>query len=177
VLVTMGGADPDNVTLKVITALQGLSMNGLEAVVTVGAGNRHDEALQSAVRGSHIPIHLEHATTNMPDLMAWADMAVSGGGTTTWELGFMGLPAIVVSLVDHQIPITESLAEGGIASNAGWYAALSEHGLATRLAELLNDSHARQLMSEQGKSAVDGEGSQRVVEQLRSLSGLLSSKN
>jgi len=32
----------------------------------------------------------------MPELMAWADFAVSAGGSTCWELAFMGLPALVL---------------------------------------------------------------------------------
>jgi len=102
VLVTMGGSDPDNVTLKVIQALQQVDVDGLETIVVVGGGNPHYEELQSSVQESRFPVLLESNVTNMPELMAWADVAVSAGGSTSWELAFMGVPALVLILANNQ---------------------------------------------------------------------------
>jgi len=102
VLVTMGGSDPDNVTLKVIQALHQVDMDGLEAIVVVGGSNPNYEELQSAVQDSRFPIRLESNVTNMPERMAWADVAVSAGGSTSWELAFMGVPILNLILAENQ---------------------------------------------------------------------------
>ena len=94
VLVTLGGGDPDNVTLKVIQALAQVEIEGLEAVVVVGAANPHLQELQAVVKDLPFPIRLESNVTNMPELMAWADVAITAGGSTCWESAFMGLPAL-----------------------------------------------------------------------------------
>ena len=41
ILVTMGGSDPDNVTLKVIRALQQIEFDDLQFIIVVGGSNPH----------------------------------------------------------------------------------------------------------------------------------------
>ncbi len=110
VLVTMGGSDPDNVTLKILHALEQVELNGLEVTVVVGGNNPHYDALQAAAQRSQHAVRLEHNVTDMPALMAWADVAVSAGGSTCWELAFLGLPSVVVVLADNQRAIVHGLA-------------------------------------------------------------------
>ena len=54
VLVTLGGSDPDNQTLKVVRALQQVDVDGLEAMIVVGASNLHFQELQFAIRDSQV---------------------------------------------------------------------------------------------------------------------------
>jgi len=167
VLVTMGGSDPDNVTLKVIQALQQVDMDGLEAIVVVGGINLHYEALQSAVQNSRFPIRLESNVTDMPELMAWADVAISGGGSTSWELAFMGVPTIAVILASNQRPIAERLDAMGVAVNLGQYEDVSSAKIAQVVMELLTAPTRRAQMSQHGRQLVDGEGTARVLMCLR----------
>jgi len=167
VLVTMGGSDPDNVTLKVIQALHQVDMDGLEAIVVVGGSNPNYEELQSAVRDACFPIRLESNVTNMPELMAWADVAVSAGGSTSWELAFMGVPTFVTILASNQNPIAESLDAMGYAVNLGWYEDVSPKKLAQVVMQLLKAPRTRAEMSQCGRQLVDGMGSDRVIQALQ----------
>ncbi|MGB0383332.1 MAG: UDP-2,4-diacetamido-2,4,6-trideoxy-beta-L-altropyranose hydrolase [Ardenticatenaceae bacterium] len=169
VLVTLGGGDANNQTLKVINALQEVNEDGLEAVVVVGASNPHFPELQSAVHHSRVPIRLIRNANNMAELMAWADIAVSAGGSTCWELAFMGLPNIILVLADNQRGIAEGLHDLGIAINMGWYAGVSELELAHSLKMLIFGSERRQKMSKVAQKLVDGKGSDRVVSKINKL--------
>jgi spore coat polysaccharide biosynthesis predicted glycosyltransferase SpsG len=99
--------------------------------------------------------------TNMPELMAWADVAVSAGGSTLWELAYMGLPALVLVLADNQLPASRALDAAGIAQ---WLRAPAD--LPGALAALLPDQARRQAMSDAARRMVDGRGVARVLEQL-----------
>ncbi|WP_424096609.1 UDP-2,4-diacetamido-2,4,6-trideoxy-beta-L-altropyranose hydrolase [Moorena producens] len=167
VLVTLGGADPDNVTLKVIQALQQVKVEGLEAVVVVGGSNPHYEQLQAAVHDSGAAITLKYNVTNMPELMAWADIAIAAGGSTCWELAFMGLPSLVMILSENQQLIADKLGKLGISINLGWHYNFDFNNTAQALTALLHDSDARAGMSSLGRDLVDGSGSSRVVGYLR----------
>ena len=168
VLVTLGGADPDNVTLKVVRALDQVAVDGLEAVVVVGGSNPHYEQLQSAIRNSPFAIRLERNVTNMPELMAWADVAVTAGGSTCWELACMGLPNLVLVLADNQRSIAERLDAAGVAVNLGWYENLSPVKVAQALAQLMVAAGRRADMARYGRELVDCGGSDRVLTQLKS---------
>lgn len=176
VLVTMGGSDPDNVTLKVIQALKLVDIDGLEATVVIGGSNRHYEELRSAIKDSRFPIRLERNITNMPELMAWADVAVSAGGSTCWELAFMGLPTVVLELAENQQGIAVGLDRAGVVLDLGWQSKVSIAQIANRLSGLLENRSLRLQMSQRGRVLVDGMGPDRVVGSLpRSHSNLADS--
>jgi UDP-2,4-diacetamido-2,4,6-trideoxy-beta-L-altropyranose hydrolase len=163
VLVTLGGSDPDNVTLKVIQSLQLLPVEELEVVVVLGGSNPHYESLKMAVQNSRFPIRLERNVTNMPELMAWADIAISAGGSTCWELAFMGLPSIVLVLAENQRAIAAELDRQGVIINLGWHQDVTIARIGLPLQELLCQRLNGETMSKKGKKLVDGNGARRVV--------------
>ncbi len=174
ILVTLGGGDPDNVTFKVIQALQQVEVDGLEAEVVVGGSNPNYVELQDAVCGSRFPIRLKSNVASMPELMAWADVAIAGGGTTSWEMAFMGLPEIVLILADNQRPIAEQLDKIGVAKNLGWYRDISTAEITQAVNKLLLSVRTRTEMANRAQELVDGEGVDRV---LTALVGDLGGKN
>jgi len=166
VLVTLGGSDPNNATLKVIQALWQVSVEGLEAVVVVGGSNPHFETLQSAICYSRFTIRLESNVTNMPELMAWADIAISAGGSTCWELVFMGLPAIILVLAENQRPVARGLEAAGAAINLGWHTDLTFTDIGQALNQMLVAPDRRAAIARRGQELVDAIGPARVVRQM-----------
>ncbi|MGH7452631.1 MAG: UDP-2,4-diacetamido-2,4,6-trideoxy-beta-L-altropyranose hydrolase, partial [bacterium] len=164
VLVTLGGGDPDNVTLKVVQALQRVKGDGLEAMVVIGGSNPHYEELQSAIKDSHSSVRLQRNVTNMPELMAWADLAISSGGTTVWELAFMGLPALVGVIAPIEELLLDGLKEQRLFVNVGWFSQLSVEQLAEALIAAMEDGKMRSHTSLLGRKLVDGYGADRVLE-------------
>jgi UDP-2,4-diacetamido-2,4,6-trideoxy-beta-L-altropyranose hydrolase len=170
VLVSLGGADPKNVTLKVVQALRQVQVESLEAVIVVGASNPHTDTLQFAARrlrsdtrSSRVRTRIESNVTSMATLMAWADLAVSAEGSTCWELLYLGLPSIVLVLADNQKGIARELAAKGAILNMGSHETATEHDIATVLGRLAMDPKRRRAMSERGRRLLDGHGADRVA--------------
>ncbi len=166
-LVTLGHADTHNFTLEVIQALDHVETGGMGVTVVMGGSNPHRKELEAAAQGARADIQLAVGTTDMPDLMASADVAVAAGGTTSWEVAFMGLPTFTVILAENQQGIAEAMDRAGAAINLGWHADLAPDHLAAELSALLNDPQTRQSMSDAGQRLVDGRGAERVVNTLR----------
>jgi len=167
-LVTMGGGDPDNVTLKVIRALDRLDLGGLEAAVVVGPTNPHFRDLETAARVSRHSVRLVRNVANMPELMAWADMAVSAAGSTCWELAFMGVPTLLVWVAANQRQVADSFVGAGAAIGLGPATTLAVEELAEKLTRFTGDPRGRALVVRRGQALVDGGGATRVVDALRS---------
>ena len=163
VLVTLGGSDPENHTLKVIQALQSVDVPGLEAIAVVGASNPHTDDLEAAIRESRVPIDLIRNATNMPELMAWADVAISGGGTTCLEIAFMSLPSCLISLAENQLGLAEALHEHQICINTGWFRSISPAKLIQVVQNLTQSKELRREMSRRAALLINGQGSQRVT--------------
>ncbi len=173
VLVTMGGGDPDNVTLKIIHALERVQVDGLETVVVVGNSNPHREALQMELRKVRSKIRLEYNGPNMPELMAWADVAITGGGSTCWELLFMGLPSLVLVLAENQRTIADNLDEAGLSINLGWHEDVGASRIAHVASRLVSSQELRRNMAWRGQAMIDGLGKNRVVREMSSQGLLL----
>jgi len=171
-LVTMGGSDPGDVTSRVVRALSRLDADFLDAdvevMVVVGGGNPRYESLQAQVRGLPIKIRLEKNLENMAPVMRWADLAISAAGGTCWELAFLGIPMIVITISRDQERTASAIATAGAAVGLGWHADLSEDQIRDAVRSLANDTEARSVMSERGQKLIDGQGAARVVEFLRS---------
>jgi UDP-2,4-diacetamido-2,4,6-trideoxy-beta-L-altropyranose hydrolase len=170
VLVTMGGSDPENVTKKVLLAVLKIEANievNIEARIVVGSGNPWQDEVQ-VLAAQRAGLQLERSPENMAPLMRWADIVISGAGSTCWELAYLGLPAIVIALSRDQLEIARGLAENEVAVSLGWHANLSEERISDALNRLLSDQERRRAMSERGQKLVDGRGAERVVAFLQS---------
>lgn len=167
ILVSLGGSDPDNVTLKVIEGINRLKLDRIHARIIVGAANPHLNVLRQACENASICITLEANVTHMPELIAWADIAISAGGTTCWELAFMGLPNLIVVLADNQRHVAEQFAEHGASINLGWHESVSAQAVNETLAQILRSRDTRIRMSNTGRALVDGQGAKRACMALR----------
>lgn len=168
ILVTMGGGDPDNQTLKVIRAIQQINGADLSVIVVVGGSNPHLATLEVAISDSP-SIRLIQNVTNMPELMTWSDIAISAGGSTCWELAFLGVPALLIATAENQLGIVQHLHSRGIAFHIGWYNEISVDMISDSLFMLTSDIHMRTDMCLFGQSLTDGEGNCRVVARMIEL--------
>lgn len=158
VLVTLGGSDPANFTARVVAAVARLP--GLETRVVIGGSNPHRAALEAAV-AEHPAMRCEVDAADMPGLMAWADVAITAGGSTLWELAYMGLPALVLTLAENQAPAVRALGAAGVVQP------LDAPGeAAALLAALQSDATRRQQMSAAALRLADGRGGERVVAEM-----------
>jgi len=170
ILVTLGGSDPDNVTLKVIQALIDLD---LHAKVVIGGSNPHLREIENFIQGQNDStafIEVIVNASNMPELMAWADLALAAGGSTAWELAFMGLPSLFVILAENQIGIATQLESAGFGVCLGRGIDLQEDNLVEIVSFHASNSNFLQTVSDLGRKIVDGLGAKRIVSQIQELS-------
>ncbi len=167
ILVTLGGGDPANISLRVLGALEKLGRNDWEAVVVVGGASPHWDVLQKSAKSLAPYVRLERNISQMPELLAWADVGVTASGSTCWETCFLGLPCLLLILADNQNPIAQFLDAAGIAQSLGWGESISSEQIAEKLNVLALDASRRESMSQKGRNLVDGWGAHRVVSVLQ----------
>ena len=163
ILVTLGGSDPSNHTLRVIQLLQKIDMSNLEALIVIGAINPHIKSLEKVARQSHNKIRIIHNTQNMPELMAHTDMAISLVGTTLWELFFLGVPTLVIEHTNSPMKISKQLEKHKLVKVLHWNANINEKSSINTISFLLKSFNTRAIMSKNGQEIVDGLGAKRVI--------------
>ncbi|WP_020470182.1 UDP-2,4-diacetamido-2,4,6-trideoxy-beta-L-altropyranose hydrolase [Zavarzinella formosa] len=168
ILITMGGADPDNITGLMLKTFESIPADGLELLVVIGGSNPHAAAIEQQTTAFPHRVTVRRDVTDMPDIMRQADLAVTAGGTTTWELAAYGVPMIVVTVADNQENLAKAIHEAGLAVNLGWPDSTSPEQKHDVIHRMIGDATRRQAMSEAGRRTVDGWGVTRVVQTLQS---------
>jgi UDP-2,4-diacetamido-2,4,6-trideoxy-beta-L-altropyranose hydrolase len=168
VLITLGGADPENNTLKVMKAVNLVTVS-LEIKVVIGAGNPHNRSVSDEANNSMHKVEILQAVENMAPLMAWADSAISAGGTTIWELAFMGLPSLLCIVAANQENAVTTLAHDGVIQSAGWIKERKVEDFAEAVSQLVRTKTLRGSMVIKEKETVDGKGITRIYEEMNNI--------
>lgn len=166
VQIFFGGSDPTGETQLALDVLVGLGWPELQLDVIVGASNPHQEVIKAACES--LPNAAFHCQTNrMAQLMGEADLAISAGGTATWERLCVGLPALVITVADNQEQISQEVAGAGAQIYLGRSGEISKGTLEGAIRQCFADPDAMKRLSRQGMSMVDGLGAERVVSAMR----------
>ncbi len=148
VLVTLGGADPKNVTFEVMKALDEIEYNFFEADIVVGAANKYLKELQDFAKNSEKRFNIVVDAKNMAELMNISDIGIISCGTTSIEALYMKLPFIALQLADNQKRIFEYLTRNGFAIGAK----NCKNEIKNAFLNLANDEETRKFLIEKMKS-------------------------
>jgi UDP-2,4-diacetamido-2,4,6-trideoxy-beta-L-altropyranose hydrolase len=158
-LVTYGGADPRQIGPVLASVLP----PGLACDFVVGPF-------------APVPVNLpgwatlHKAPENMPELMDGADLAISAGGQTLYELAASALPTIAIGIGPDQGPNLRSLEQAGALVFAGW---AGDDGLADNLKaalrRMLDDEMFRNALAIKAHALIDGDGANRIAAIVKTL--------
>lgn len=165
-LVSFGGSDPNNVTVKVVKALNRLPHADFEVKIVVGASYPYLDSLRAVCRNSKHSIMILQNVTDMPYLMSWADLSVAAGGSTCLELLFMKLPGITIITAENQRLNWGKPGESNPFLNLGHHEEVSPEMIAEALHTVMQSRSTREKMKEQCGIITDGKGARRVVDTL-----------
>ncbi|MDP3938293.1 MAG: UDP-2,4-diacetamido-2,4,6-trideoxy-beta-L-altropyranose hydrolase [Deltaproteobacteria bacterium] len=160
VVVSLGAGDPANVTEQVLRSLEGITP-ALRVTIVVGGAYGHLESLEEAARGSSHKVGIKVDLPETAEVFATADLAISAGGSTAYEMARLGVPALLLVLSETQKDAAEALDRAGVALCLG---APDGADVAGALGALLADGERRRAMADQGMALFDGRGRERVLD-------------
>jgi spore coat polysaccharide biosynthesis predicted glycosyltransferase SpsG len=163
ILVTLGGSTPAEIGARLMEVLAGIRTGDVHATFAVGGSTPDLSILEACAAKFCGKFTLQKDVPNMAPLIAESDIAVSAAGSTCWELCFLGLPSILVSIAEHQVPVARELDRQGNALYAGDALEMDFHKLRARVEQLLASRALRERLSRRSSELVDGVGADRVV--------------
>ena len=161
VLVTFGGTDERNLSLKALMAVKATGFAG-EVIVVCGPGYRHADINLERIG---LKGQVLHAVENMATLMQTADIAITSAGRTVTELMVAGVPTIVMCQNLRELRHTHASGPYGVI-NLG----LGEHVAVETLAEhvrlVFRDPTLRAGMVARARQAVRGRSNRSICERI-----------
>ncbi|MCG6553508.1 MAG: UDP-2,4-diacetamido-2,4,6-trideoxy-beta-L-altropyranose hydrolase [Candidatus Magnetominusculus sp. LBB02] len=165
VLITLGGVDRENFTLKVLSSIKDIT--DINITVIVGAGNLNIDIIKTVRTES--PLTILQNVTDMAAVMAAHDVAITSGGTTVWELAFMGVPSVVGRVAPIEDYLVAGLNSRGLFIDTGWFKTATEDEIRGNLLKLLYNEKLRMAMSKLAQRLVDGYGRNRIIEAMTAI--------
>lgn len=158
-LIVMGGTDATGAAATIAGLCADLSRN---IELTVIAPKRHWEAISEAAVG----VKMLDPTPAFLDIAATMDVVISAAGTSAWELACIGVPTLLVAVVDNQKAGYAAAIEAEIASGLGTLEEIRTNldQAAARLAEFIAALDAGEVSTRQATAKVDGRGADRIVQ-------------
>ncbi|MBO6241609.1 MAG: UDP-2,4-diacetamido-2,4,6-trideoxy-beta-L-altropyranose hydrolase [Butyrivibrio sp.] len=175
-----GGTDPYHVIGKILQEIYSeespcrkvLAFNDFRCLVIVGALFEEDYKRELREFAKVNPsVTLFEGVSDMADIMKQADLAISAGGTTLYELCAVGVPTVVYSMADNQMEFVKAFDKAGAVRYAG--DARDNHRLAQKIVTwgtaAVDSKGFRKRMSESARSLIDGKGALRIAKAIMEL--------
>jgi UDP-2,4-diacetamido-2,4,6-trideoxy-beta-L-altropyranose hydrolase len=166
ILVTMGGIDHYNLSSRVIPILEKISLD-IEVNIVIGPYYENIKLIRAAVKKSCLMINIFEDVSNLAPIILRSSVALTAGGFTTYELAAMSTPSVGIALWENQYSNIECLSNKDALIPLYYF---QEHGfdqeLANALFRLVNDNNLLMDMSEKARSAIDGNGVNRISQEI-----------
>ena len=161
VLITLGGGIHEATLFEIVEELGPILVSGRFHILV---GPHADPGI-SALNGEHVFVHRSPA--NVRDMLASADLAISGGGQTLFELAYLGVPTIAIQVARNQQENILGFSDEGAVVPAG---DISQPGwkrlLRKAFRRVIEEQGKRVAMAEAGRKLIDGKGAIRLAKVL-----------
>lgn len=172
VLISYGGSDPRNITTATLEMLRpaiGPSgpLHGVEIVVILGPLFEHTDAVQTVAASYPATVDIVGPLTaaEMALTVAGSDIAITTAGGTMYEFCALGLPSLVVPIVEKHDTNARVLEKRGIVVRANMHDQLTAEEIKDAVVRLAPEQ-TRAAMSAAAQREIDGKGAARIASRL-----------
>lgn len=166
-LLLSGGTDSYDVLARLLEQIETSSYRKID-VICGRYYTKREELCEKYAEKKNVCIH--GPVSDMKYYMDVADLAVSAGGTTLYELCACGTPTISYAIADNQLDNVKQFQEDGMIDYAGDVRREDAVGhIVGLLNRYHNDKHLREVRAEKMQKFVDGKGAARIVQVLQEL--------
>lgn len=164
IIITIGGADPNNVTGNILKNVSNLKYN---FHVIVGASFNNLEVLRELVaENDNVNLYFN---ANMVEVMNKCDLAIAACGSTLYELCICKVPTLGIITAKNQENLAINMDKLGIIKNLGWYDKLDKNFLHDSIKNISDNLAVRTNMIEKAKYYIDEKGVYRCINAIKSL--------
>lgn len=160
-VVSMGGSDPAELTLRIVEILKTMSVD-IELSVLVGPAYRSVDELESLVQTLPWPTNIFVNPPNFLEILGLASLVIGSFGATAYEVAALGVPGLYLCLSADHAESASALQEAGCAISLGTHHQLKNCEIRDAISRLIDSCDMRQKMRTNALSKIDGKGCQRI---------------
>ena len=138
ILIFFGGSDPNDLTGRVLKILNKSSLSTTPLDVVIGSNNDNRHQIEELI-SLHPSALLHVQVENMKELLAKAKLAVGAGGVNTLERIAVGVPSVVITTADNQLPSIKQLHKNGVVLWVGHFNEVSDRDICLTIERTIQD--------------------------------------
>jgi len=161
ILITFGGTDLRNLTLPIMQLFAIHYPKIIKKVIIAPGYSNIDQIYKNTPENTDLIFNPD--MKKIKQLMIDADIAISAGGQTIYELACTGTPTIVIGVAKNQLSAIKAFKKSKYIIYAGWW---NSNQLLTKIVECIEYSKSfevRTKRSKKGMLLIDNRGAKRVV--------------
>jgi spore coat polysaccharide biosynthesis protein SpsF len=166
-LVTMGGSDPAELTLRCARALARLDP-AFRARFVIGPGMKNGPRTAKLIAGLAPNFETIEGANGLATEFAACDVALTAFGVTSYELAAYGVPALYIALTEDHARSASAFENAGMGTLLGLESSIEDGDIARGVWALLGDAARRRDMRAAGLMTIDGEAAGRIAADLSS---------
>ncbi|MBN2452656.1 MAG: UDP-2,4-diacetamido-2,4,6-trideoxy-beta-L-altropyranose hydrolase [Candidatus Omnitrophica bacterium] len=166
-LITFGGEDMRRMTPRVLEMFRS-GFPELSVLVIVGKGFKEVGRIEQ-LTGNGVELIYHPDARAMRDAMGKADISISAGGQTLYELASMGVPTVGIGVADNQKVNLSGWEAAGFMTFAGWHDDPEIIENVRRCVMGLMPRQERRRCSEIGQRIIDGKSPDRAYSALNKI--------
>jgi spore coat polysaccharide biosynthesis protein SpsF len=161
-LVSMGGSDPMDLTLRTARALTKLNPV-FRARFVIGPGMENRGRIARAIASLAPNFETVEGAADLAAEYAASDLALVAFGVTAYELAAYGIPALYLCLTEDHALSASAFEQAGMGLSLGVAERAEDEDVTRAVWALLTDTARRREMRTAGLMTIDGEGACRIA--------------
>ena len=167
IVLTTGGSDPKGVMIQLLEYLVDFEIKNIKITALIGETFSHIDEVEN-LRGNFCH-NISIIPFNYTDF-ANADLAVNTFGVSTYELIYLGIPALSIGHIKQNARGSYLLAKKyGFTQDLGLFDDLTQREFLSTLNTVITDPTNLEKMQEKSRGFIDGFGAKRVAKLIHSL--------
>ncbi|SMF44938.1 PseG/SpsG family protein [Desulfovibrio gilichinskyi] len=162
-LITAGGSDPAELTLKILHVLTSLN-EPWHAKIVIGPMFKNLDKIKGIAVELGDRIKLVGNVESMSRLMSQSDLAIASFGMTAYELVACRTPQLLLCLTDDHASSASALHDTGAAISLGRYDLVTKQKLTETLLKFISDRNLRAKMVASAERLNIGRGAANIAE-------------
>lgn len=162
ILISMGGTDPYNLSLKAVAALK----NSERRIKVILAKTHRTHSLVKSIAADNKNISVEEPSSRFIELLTKSKIIILNGGITRIEACLTSTPFVALSIHKKQYDITNRLTQEGVGVNLGIHDAITESDIIATTERLLENPQSYQ--KHPGDLGIDLQASSRILQIIQS---------
>lgn len=168
IMISTGAADPFHMTEKILCILmkyEWLKQYTFHVVI----GNAFQESVKNKIKeiaAQNKQVIIYENPSRMSEIMMKADLAITAGGSTLYELFACGVITFAFIYADNQRSIVEMADKMGYLFNIGDYTNINELDLISKIEFMFQNTTMRREMITTIQKVIDCKGTMRIVKEV-----------